>query len=111
MIAGADALAPAHEALADPSAPDEARIALLQVLGEIGDPRSVQPVIRFTRRNADSRTYLGAELLDPRADATLRGDLRLRPRVARSRSYDPDEAAGAGLPGLGPRAARFKDRP
>ena len=60
VIAGADALAPAHEALADPSAPDEARIALLQVLGEIGDLRSVRPLIRFTRSNADNRTYLGA---------------------------------------------------
>ncbi len=62
VIAGADALAPAHEALADPSAPDEARIALLQILGEIGDPRSVQPLIRFTRSNADNRTYLGGGL-------------------------------------------------
>ncbi len=62
VIAGADTLVPVHEALADPSAPDEARIALLQVIGEIGEPRSVQPVIRFTRRNADNRTYLGAGL-------------------------------------------------
>jgi len=62
VIAGADALTPVHEALADPSAPDEARIAVLQILGEIGDPRSVQPVIRFTRRNSDSRTFLGAGL-------------------------------------------------
>jgi HEAT repeat protein len=62
VIAGADAVGPAHEVLADPATPDEARIALLQILGEIGDPRSVKPVIEFTRRNAGNRTYLGAGL-------------------------------------------------
>jgi hypothetical protein len=62
VIAGADALDPAHRALADPESSDGSRIALLQVLGEIGDPRSVAPVIEFTRRNAGNRTYLGAGL-------------------------------------------------
>lgn len=62
IIAGADAVDPAHRALADSSTSDETRIALLQILGEIGDPRSVEPVIVFTRRNADNRTYLGAGL-------------------------------------------------
>jgi HEAT repeat protein len=62
VIAGADALVPTHEMLADPTTSDETRLALLQVLGEIGDPRSVRPVIRFTRSNADNRTYLGAGL-------------------------------------------------
>ncbi len=62
VISGAEAVSGAHVMLADPQMSDEARIALLQVLGEIGDPRSVRPMIDFTRRNADNRTYLGAGL-------------------------------------------------
>ena len=62
VIAGTDAVEAAHRALADSSTSDETKIALLQILGEIGDPRSVEPVIVFTRKNADNRTYLGAGL-------------------------------------------------
>ncbi len=62
VVAGADALDPVHDALADAAVPDQSKIALLQILGEIGDPRSIQPVIGFIRSNADNRSYLGGGL-------------------------------------------------
>lgn len=62
VIAGADAVDPIHDALADPTLSDGASIALLQVIGEIGDPRSVQPMIDFIRNHADNRTFLGGGL-------------------------------------------------
>ena len=62
VIAGANALDPIHDALADSTLSDGARIALLQIVGEIGDSRSVQPMIRLIESNADNRTYLGGGL-------------------------------------------------
>ena len=62
VIAGADALDPIHDAFADSALSDGAKIALLQIIGEIGDSRSVQPMIGFIRSNTDNRTYLGGGL-------------------------------------------------
>jgi HEAT repeat protein len=62
VITGADALDPIHDALVDSTLSDGARITLLQVIGEIGDSRSVQPMIDFIKSNADSRTFLGGGL-------------------------------------------------
>ncbi len=62
VIAGDKTLPPAHRMLADPGALDEAKLRLLQVLGEIGDPRSIAPVIDLTRANAENRASLGAGL-------------------------------------------------
>jgi HEAT repeat protein len=62
VIAWGETLPPAHEMLADPDVSDVAKFRLLQVLGEIGDGRSIAPVIGFIRTNADDRAHLGAGL-------------------------------------------------
>jgi hypothetical protein len=62
VIAGPDILPAAHERLADPSASAELRFRLMQVLGEVGDPRSVEVLIEATRREKDNRAILRAGL-------------------------------------------------
>jgi len=59
VIAWDETLPPAHQMLADPDVSGEAKFRLLQVLAEIGDPRSIRPVIDFTRTHAENRAILG----------------------------------------------------
>jgi hypothetical protein len=60
VIAGPDAVPMAHERLADPATSPEAAFRLLQVLGEIGDPRSVGPTIEFLRGDTGNRALFRA---------------------------------------------------
>lgn len=62
VIAGPDALPLAHERLADPAISGEYTLRLMQVLGEIGDPSSVVPLIKAIRGNTDNRALLRAGL-------------------------------------------------
>jgi hypothetical protein len=58
VIAGPEILPLAHELLADPAISGELKFRLMQVLGEIGDPSSVEPLIEAVRGDAGNRALL-----------------------------------------------------
>jgi HEAT repeat protein len=62
VIAGPDILPLAHERLADPAISGEHKFRLMQVLGEIGDPSSVEPMIDAVRGNTGNRAVLRSGL-------------------------------------------------
>jgi hypothetical protein len=62
VIAGPDILSQAHERLADPAISGEHEFRLMQVLGEIGDPSSVEPMIDAVRGNTGNRALLRSGL-------------------------------------------------
>jgi hypothetical protein len=50
VIAGADIIPYAHEALRDPESSPEFKVKLINILGEIGDSRSIRPIIKATHK-------------------------------------------------------------
>lgn len=54
VIAGKQILPSAHPMLTDPASSAELKFSLLQVVGEIGDPSSIPPVIENIRLNLDT---------------------------------------------------------
>ncbi len=62
VVAGPAVLPQAHERLADPAISGEHKLRLLQILGEIGDPSSVEPMIEAIRGDVDNRVLLRSGL-------------------------------------------------
>jgi hypothetical protein len=62
VMAGDRILPLAHPELVDPAASDELLFALLQVIGEIGHPSSLAPVIQIIRRHSETPTLVKAGL-------------------------------------------------
>lgn len=58
VTAGKQILPFAHPMLTDPASSAELKFSLLQVIGEIGDPSSVPPVVEVIRANLDNRALL-----------------------------------------------------
>ncbi len=62
IVAGKDILPYAHEILLDPEVSIRIKYRLIDVLGAIGDPRSIDPIIEVTRAHPEGGLYKAAFL-------------------------------------------------